>query len=105
MTHLTLTEHAIFRAAQRGLSGNDIDLITMIGTEVPEGYLVRKKDCQEWERYFKSLLERIWRLEGKRVVTDAGCIVTVYTAKKSKQRNLLRRSEKRNSRVTKGGKL
>jgi hypothetical protein len=75
---------------QRAISRDDLDLIMLIGTEVEGGYLVRNKDCQTAERHLKQLLERVRRLDGKRVVLADGKIVTAYHARPAKERNLLR---------------
>ena len=41
MNGLKLTDHASVRMAQRNVSLPDAELITLIGTEVSDGYLVR----------------------------------------------------------------
>jgi hypothetical protein len=64
--------------SQRGIREDDAELIPLIGTEVGDGYLVRTKDCQAAERELKDLLQRIWRIHGKRLVVRDGKIVTAY---------------------------
>jgi len=96
MTPLSLTQHASVRIAQRGISISDLELITLIGSEVDDGYLVRIKDCQRLEHILKNLLSRVQRLKGKRAVVMDGQVITVFHASQPKQRRLLRRSEKRN---------
>jgi hypothetical protein len=63
-----LTQHALIRMAQHGIKIEDAELIMMIGTEVEDGQFVRTKDCQTFEHAVKQLIERVWRLNGKRVV-------------------------------------
>jgi hypothetical protein len=85
-----LTRHALARLGQRAISGDDIDLIVLIGTEVEDGYLVRSKDRQAAERHLKRLLEQVRRLEGKRAVIADSRVVTAYHARPAKERSLLR---------------
>ena len=96
MTDLSLTRHAIVRAAQRGIAGDDLDLIMLIGTEVEDGYFVRNKDCEAVGRQLRHLADQVRRLKGKYVVVAADRLVTVYQAAKTKERRLLRRAEQRN---------
>ncbi len=95
MTALQLTHHGSVRMAQRGISNRDIDLITLIGSEVDDGYLVLNKDCQVFIRKLKKLISNVQRLQGKRVVVVDGQIITVFHANKEEQKRILRRTEKR----------
>jgi hypothetical protein len=90
-----LTQHALIRMAQRAIENDDLDLIMTIGTEVEDGYLVRAKDCQAFERMLKRLMEQVRRLNGKRVVVAGDRVVTAYRARPAKARCLLRRSGQR----------
>jgi hypothetical protein len=90
MTSLTLTHHATVRMAQRGISVTDAELITLIGTEVDDGYLVRAQDCQQIEAELKKILKRVVRLRGKRLVIANGRIVTVFHASRRQERKSLR---------------
>jgi len=96
MTAFTLTDHAAIRMAQRGIPQRDAELIALIGTEVDDGYLVRARDCQVAEREIKGLLQRIRRLQGKRLVTADGRIVTAFQVSRRQERRLLRYSHERN---------
>jgi hypothetical protein len=87
-----LTDHAKTRMAQRGIALKDAELITLIGTEVPGGILVREKDCQRIEKEIKRLLDRIRRLRGKRLVLCSGKIVTAYHLARRHEQRLLRRA-------------
>jgi hypothetical protein len=89
---MMMTKHATKRLAQRGIRLKDAELIELIGTPVDDGYLVRTKDCQSAERTIKQLLARIRRLEGKRLVTANGSLVTAFHASRREERRLLRRS-------------
>jgi len=90
MNTLALTGHAAVRMAQRNIKIKDAELITLIGTEVEDGYFVRTKDGLELERFLSDLLERIKRIRGKRLVVANGTIVTAYRPSKRYQRQLLR---------------
>jgi hypothetical protein len=73
MTAFTPTDHATIRMAQRGMSLGDAELAALIGTEVDDGYLVLAKNCAKLESELKALLDRVRRLQGKRlVVATAG---------------------------------
>ena len=93
MSDLHLTQHAIARMAQRGIQPSDIPFILAVGSEVPDGLMVLKSDVLAFEREVKSLLKRLHHLQGKRLVTDNGCIVTAYHPSKRKSRSLLRRQQ------------
>jgi hypothetical protein len=95
MTGLVLTHHASVRMAQRSVSLQDAELITMIGTEVSDGYLVRAHDCQQIEMQLKQFLDRVRKLQGKRLVIARGRIVTAYQASRRSQRRLLRNAQER----------
>lgn len=90
MTPLILTNHGTTRIAQRGIQLQDAELITWIGTEVKDGYLVRQKDYQEVEREVKAFLQRIKRLVGKRLVVINGQIITGYHSSQNNCSQLLR---------------
>jgi hypothetical protein len=81
--------------AQRSVSLQDAELITLIGTEVSDGYFVRAQDCQQIEMKLKQLLDRVRKLQGKRLVIAKGRIVTAYQGSRRKQRRLLRNAQER----------
>ena len=95
MTALSLTEHAVVRLSQRGLGADDIDLIMLLGSEAPDGYLVRDHDCAALEATLKRLLDKVQRLKGKRVVVKGEHLVTAYHATAKEQRRLRRRAFER----------
>jgi hypothetical protein len=90
MTAFTVTDHATIRMAQRGMSLRDAELAVLIGTEVDDGYLVLAKNCKKLESELKALLDRVRRLQGKRLVTANGRILTAYYASKRRARRLRR---------------
>jgi hypothetical protein len=81
--------------AQRAVRQADLDLILLVGTEVADGYLVRERDCRDFEVKLKELARQVHRLRGKRVVVSGDRVVTVYDATPSTKRRLLRGTEQR----------
>jgi hypothetical protein len=98
MSDQHLTVHAALRIAQRAIRHHDLEFIQCIGTEVEDGYLVREKDFQAFERELKRLRDHAKRLVGKRMVIAGGSIVTAYHAQPHTEKRLLRGAEGRASR-------
>ena len=92
MTSLEVTNHAAIRMAQRALSQEDIDLIVALGTEVPDGYLVRDADANRVIEELRREIQKIERVRGKLAVVAGNKLVTAYAATRQKQRRLLRRN-------------
>lgn len=90
-----ITPHALTRFAQRGMRVGDLDLILWLGTEVHDGYLVRSKDCQVVVRQLKRLIDRVRRLNGRRVVVADNRVITAYRACPRTEHRLLRNAERR----------
>jgi hypothetical protein len=90
MSELRTTSHGLQRMSQRGLTNRSLEIVTLIGTEVEGGYLVREKDFQAYERNLKRQLDEARKLVGKRIVIAGDCVVTAYHATEGKQRRLLR---------------
>jgi hypothetical protein len=95
MNASSLSHHALTRMDQRAIRQGDVDLIRLIGTEVPDGFIVLDRDRQEAERTLQLLLDRVRRLAGTRMVVAGERVVTVYRADKQKERRLVRRAEQR----------
>ena len=91
MNSFSVSDHAVCRMQQRGVMERDIELITAIGMETGDGYFVRRKDVQAFERDLKSLINRAHRLVGKRIVVEGNRLVTAYVASPRKQKRLLRK--------------
>jgi hypothetical protein len=87
---MTRTRHAQTRMAQRAIGEDDLEFIARWGTPVEGGYLFREKDFQSFERDLKKQRERARRLINKRLVVKDGRFVTVYHARRSNVRRLLR---------------
>jgi len=99
MMNLDITRHAFERMGQREIPASDIELIMLIGLEVPDGYLVRSEDCRAMERRLQALIARVRRLNGKRVVVGDGRLVTAYRAGPGKMRRLLRQAAERDMEI------
>ena len=93
MNNLSISRHAIARSAQRGIAINDLNILMLIGCEVENGYFVRDKDYESFEREVFKSLERIRRQCGARLVVSDGCIVTTYRTNRRQGRRLLRNAE------------
>lgn len=89
-TSIKLTGHATARCSQRGLSARDLELIELLGLEVPDGFLMCRRQAHRIAELLHSLAGRIEALAGARVVTESGRVVTAYRASISKQKALLR---------------
>jgi hypothetical protein len=92
MDSFEITRHAAVRLAQRAISVSDLELIANFGTEVSDGYLFLDKNCVALETQLKSILQRVQKLRGKRIVVDGGQLITAYTASKSKMRKLTKQN-------------
>lgn len=90
MSALRITGHAAIRMAQRGIGKDDLELALLIGTDVNDGYLVREKDFQAFDRELKRLRDQARKLVGKRVVVDGNRIITTYHAYNGQIHRLLR---------------
>ena len=80
--------HAVQRMSQRALKVDDLDLIMLLGVEVPDGLFVRRKECEVAARKLVDLAEQIQGLPGTRVVLDGGRVITGYRALPRQQRRL-----------------
>jgi hypothetical protein len=78
---------------QRGLSGNDLELLLLLGVEVPDGYLATRKACVEVTRRLKRIIDMIDRLHGKRAVVAGDVLVTAYHCSNAQRRRLVARAE------------
>ncbi|MGR9431355.1 DUF4258 domain-containing protein [Rhizobium leguminosarum] len=90
----TISKHAAKRARQRGYSQHDIRFVIENGTEVPDGYLLRKKDIQlmveDEELASQALIDRARKLEGTFVpATKDGRAMTVYRPCLRRRKRLL----------------
>jgi hypothetical protein len=88
MENLKLTNHAVVRIAQRAI--RDVDLIEMIGTQVEDGYFVTNKDCREFERFCKGLIQKAQRIKGALLISRDGYVITTFRPTDRQQRRLLR---------------
>lgn len=89
-----VSKHAARRARQRGYSQQDIGFVIENGTEVPDGYFLRKKDVQlmveDEELTSQALIERANKLEGTFVpATKDGRAMTIYRPCSRRRKRLL----------------
>ena len=91
MTASNLTQHAVVRLSQRGIRPGDMEILDLLGTDVEGGSILLRKDAQAFEREAKKAIARVWRLVGKRSVSEGGTVITAYHATHAKERRLLRR--------------
>jgi hypothetical protein len=88
----TLTKHSVVRLSQRGIRSSDLEILDLLGTDVESGVILLHKDAQAFEREAKKAIARVWRLVGKRIVSDGSTVITAYHANRAKVRRLLRRA-------------
>ncbi|MGQ0664754.1 MAG: hypothetical protein ACT4P2_14480 [Pseudomonadota bacterium] len=86
---MRFTEHGWTRLAQRGLRPSDVDLILRFGTEVADGYLLRRRDVSEAVSGIKRTMQQLERLRGSFVVTGESSVITAYRPTRRKERRLL----------------
>lgn len=91
-TSINLTGHAATRCSQRGLSPHDLQIIELLGLEVPDGFLLCRRQARRFARLLRSVAGRIEALAGARVVIESGYVVTAYRTSITKQKALLRHS-------------
>lgn len=92
MNSLVTTKHATTRLAQRGFRMSDVELITLLGTDTGDGYIMREKDSREIEHSLKELLQRVRHIRNRRLVVVNGALVTAYRASKRERRRLFQRT-------------
>jgi hypothetical protein len=61
----------------------------MIGTQVEDGYFVTDKDCREFERFCKSLIQKAQRIKGALMISRDGYVITTFRPSVRQQRRLL----------------
>lgn len=88
---MNITPHAQQRFQQRGLKSEDLDLIVKHGTEITDGYFLRRTDVQAVEQSLKRLIERLYKLEGRFVVVEGNDVITTYNPTRKKKQRILRR--------------
>lgn len=97
MSDLRPTRHAAARMSQRGIAPDDLRLVVGLGTEVEGGYLLRRKDYEEYAHLLRRLDDRARKLVGKRVVVREGVVVTAYHSSSNDEQRLLRDIEDANA--------
>ena len=93
MTGIALTSHAEKRLQQRGMRIADVKLIMQYGTEVADGYLLRRKDVAKAMSNLKKVMTRLEHLEGRVVIEEDQHVITAYKTCRKKQRRLLSKTQ------------
>lgn len=87
---MRISKHARQRMRQRGLYEDDVDLIFEYGTEVTDGFLLRRRDATSAIAALKRELTRLERLADTFVVVERNVVASIYHARPAKQKRLLR---------------
>lgn len=92
---LEYTRHAQRRMQQRGISGQDVDLIVAFGTMVRPGlYMLRNRDADREIQEHKRRIEDLERNRGRAAVVAEDTVVTCYRVFGSAGRRAVRRDTK-----------
>ena len=90
------TRHARTRMQQRGISGQDVDLIVACGTMVRPGlYMLRDRDADKEIQEHKRRIQALERNRGRAAVVEDGTVVTCYRVSGQAGRRAVRRDTKR----------
>lgn len=85
-----LSKHATVRARQRGYRLADVELVSCLGTEVADGFLLTRRDIDRMAPLTDPLLaERLVRLVGSFVPSAAGLSLSIYRPSRRRMRLLL----------------
>lgn len=92
---LDYTRHAQTRMQQRGISGQDVDLIMSFGTMVRPGlYMLRDRDADKQIREHKRRIRDLERNRRRAAVVEEGTVVTCYRVSGLAGRRSVRRDAK-----------
>ena len=118
MPDYNISNHAEVRMSQRGVRGEDVDLVQTCGTQIgPSEWFMRDSDVkrevenlkrttrwiertvkggkQRLERALKHRIQRLERLRGLKVVVDGDTVITSYRPSVAYQRRARRRTRSR----------
>lgn len=118
MPDYKFTSHAEIRMSQRGIRGEDVDLVQTYGTQIgPSEWFMRDFDVkrevenlkrttrwiertvkggkQRLSRALKRRIQRLERLRGLKVVVDGDTVITSYRPSVEYQRRARRRGRSR----------
>ncbi len=95
--HSTLSSsaHAELRARQRGFRDADVELILAFGTDTDNGAILTSADAERGVAALKRQIADLERLAGAAVVTEGGTVVTLYHARPTRARHMLRNAGRR----------
>lgn len=80
---MSISKHAKIRCQQRGIPNDEIDLIIQYGTQKNKvggaiEYGVKKKDKNKIIQKLKRLINKLDKIQNKRVLVVDNSIITVY---------------------------
>ena len=91
MTNIIYTRHAETRMQQRAIRERDIPLIIELGTQVDdETWILLKRDVSREIDIRKREIQKLERLENRKVVMRGGHVITAYPSRPADQKRTLR---------------
>ena len=87
--------HAELRARQRGFRDADVELILAFGTDTDNGAILTSADAERGVAALKRQIADLERLTGAAVVTEGDTVVTLYHARQTRARHMLRNAGRR----------
>ena len=91
MTDIIYTRHAETRMQQRAIRERDIPLVIELGTQVDdETWILLKRDVSREIDIRKREIQKLERLENRKVVMRGGHVITAYPSRPADQKRTLR---------------
>ena len=91
MTNIIYTHHAETRMQQRAIRERDIPLVIELGTQVDdETWILLKRDVAREIDIRKREIQKLERLENRKVVMRGGHVITAYPSRPADQKRTLR---------------
>ena len=91
MTNISYTRHAETSMQQRAIRERDIPLIIELGTQVDdETWILLKRDVAREIDIRKREIQKLERLENRKVVMRGGHVITAYPSRPADQKRTLR---------------
>lgn len=87
---MKLSRHIRKCLQQRGMRNSDANLICHYGTQVGDGFLLRRRDVAVATSELKRAIIELERLEGRLVIIRGDLGVTAYKASLNTQKRCLR---------------
>ena len=91
MIDISYTRHAETRMQQRAIRERDIPLVIELGTQVDdETWILLKRDVAREIDIRKREIQKLERLENRKVVMRGGHVITAYPSRPADQKRTLR---------------